>query len=58
MIWLWNTTCDLCGHRGRHYRWLWMAKLAAIAHSLTRHPYGHMRIHAVDQGIYEKNRQD
>ena len=57
MIWLWSTSCDLCGHRGRHYRWLWMAKFAAIVHNVTRHPYGHMRIPAVDKDTFEKNRR-
>ena len=55
-IWLWNTTCRQCGYRSHFYKRKSVARVLALLHAITKHPYGAMTIAAVDQDTYRRNR--
>jgi len=56
--WLWRASCGLCWYKSRFYKSRQIARLLALLHVWTNHPYDHMTISAVDTDTYQRNREE
>ena len=46
--WLWNARCPLCGWSSKNHKHETVARIRALWHSITEHPYGHLIVSAHD----------